>query len=148
MRIVVTVVVCALVAGCSALSGKPPVATPADFAGVVANLARRGVTIERVVSGDAGCSDQALARTAISFLASGAGQTAPTKVYLFSFADKEAFERLRPAIDDCARSFVTDASTFESIDALPFVAAGQGPWTQGFRSALRSGLEEAAQQGG
>ena len=146
---VLLVLLCALLlAGCSALSGRTPAPTPADFAGVVANLARHGITVQHVVSGDAGCADQALARTAISFEARGAGQATPVIVHLFSFADKEAFDRLRPAIDTCARAFVTDPQTFESIDASPFVVAGQGPWAPNFESGMRAALEEAAQQGG
>ena len=137
-----------LLAGCGALRGQTPAPTPADFEGIVANLARRGITVQHVVSGDAGCADQALARTAISFEASGAGQSTPVSVHLYSFADKEAFDRLRASIDTCARSYVTDTETFESIDAVPFVIAGQGPWTPGFEEALRAALQEAAQQGG
>ena len=137
-----------VLAGCSALSGRPPTPTPADFTGIVASLARHGVTIDHVVSGDAGCPDQALARTAISFQARGADQPAPVKVYLYAFADEEAFDRLRAAVDACARSYVSDPSAFESIDASPFVLAGQGPWKAGFEEAVRAGLKEAAQQGG
>ena len=40
----------------------------------------------------------------------------------------DAFERLRATIDDCARSFVTDPETYESLEQSPFVMAGQGPW--------------------
>jgi hypothetical protein len=147
-RALIMALVIAVVAGCSALSGRSPAPTPADFAGVVANLARRGITVERVVSGDAGCDDRTLARTAISFQASGIDQASPVKLYLFLFADQPAFDRLRPTIDACARSFVTDPETFSSIDASPFVLAGQGPWAPAFEAGLRAGLEEAAQRGG
>jgi hypothetical protein len=136
-----------VIAGCSALSGRSPAPTPADFAGIAANLVRRGITVTRVVSGDAGCDDRTLARTAISFEASGADQPSPVKLHLFSFADQEAFDRLRPAIDACARSFVIDPETFSSIDASPFVLAGQGPWSPEFEARLRAGLQEAAHQG-
>jgi hypothetical protein len=138
----------ALVFGCGALRGQTPAPTPADFAGIVANFARRGITVEHVVSGDAGCADQELARTAISFDARGADQSTPVTIHLYSFADREAFNRLRPAIDACARSYVSDPETFDSIDAAPFVLAGQGPWGHGFEEAMRAALEEAAQQGG
>src|SRR5919197_457376 len=91
------------VAGCGAFRGQTPAPTPADFAGIVANFTRRGITVQ------------------------------------------EAFDRLRPAIDACARSFVSDPETFESIDAAPFVLAGQGPWASNFDQALRASIEEAAQ---
>lgn len=137
-----------VLAGCSALSGRTPAPTPADFAGIVANFARRGIAVQHVVSGDAGCPDQALARTAISFEAKGADQSTPVALHLYSFADNEAFDRLRPSIDACAREYVTDPASFESIDAVPFVVAGQGPWAPGFEGGLRAALEEAAQRGG
>ena len=147
-RLLLAAVVLLTVAGCAALRGQTPAPTPADFAGIVANLSRRGITVQHVVSGDAGCPDQTLARTAISFEAAGADQSSPVAIHLYSFADKDAFDRLRSSIDACARSYVTDAESFESIDAVPFVVAGQGPWATGFDAALRSALEEAAQQGG
>jgi hypothetical protein len=137
-----------ILARCSALSGRTAAPTPADFAGIVANFARRGIAVQHVVSGDAGCPDQALARTAISFEAKGVDQATPVALHLYSFADKDAFDRLRPSIDTCARAYVTDPAGFESIDAVPFVVAGQGPWAPGFEGGLRAALEEAAQQGG
>ena len=70
------------------------------------------------------------------------------RIYLYIFGDREAFERLRASIDTCARSYVTDAETFESIEASPFVVAGQGPWAPQFDAALREGLTVAAGTGG
>jgi hypothetical protein len=137
-----------LIAGCGAFKGQTPASTPADFEGIVANFSRRGITVQHVVSGDAGCPDQTLARTAIGFEATGVDQKTAESIHLYSFADKEAFDRLRSSIDACARTFVTDPETFESIDAVPFVVAGQGPWAPGFKQAMRAALEEAAQQGG
>jgi hypothetical protein len=134
--------------GCGMFAARTPAPTPADFAGIVANFARRGITIDHVVSGDAGCPDTTLARTAISFRASGADQATPVTIHLYAFSGQPAFERLRSSIDACARSFVTDPATFESDDAAPFVLAGQGPWAQDFEARLRAGLAEAAQKGG
>jgi hypothetical protein len=146
--LVIAAALMVLLAGCGAFKGQTPAPTPADFEGIVANLSRRGITVQHVVSGDAGCPDQTLARTAIGFEALGVDQPTAVAIHLYSFADKEAFDRLRSSIDACARTFVTDPETFESIDAVPFVVAGQGPWAPGFKQALRAALEEAAQQGG
>jgi hypothetical protein len=143
-----TLFITLILAGCSALSGRAPAPTPADFAGIVANFGRRGITVQHVISGDAGCADQPLARTAISFEAKGVDQTTAVVVHLYSFADKEAFDRLRSSIDACAHSYVRDPQTFESIDAVPFVVAGQGPWAPGFEEGMRAALQEAAEQGG
>ncbi len=137
-----------LVAACGVVSTTPPAPTPADFPGFAIELGKRGVVVEHPVSGDAGCSDPILAPTAIGFDASGLDQAEVVRVYLYIFRNRAAFERLRASVDDCARTFVTDATTFESVEDSPFVVAGQGPWGSQFKAALRSALEVAAGTGG
>jgi hypothetical protein len=137
-----------LVGGCGVISSSPPAPTPADFSDLAIQLAQRGVVIDNVISGDAGCSDPVLIPTAIAMDASGLGQTKPVRLYLYVFRTSEVFERLRSSIDECARSFVTDAESFESIDQSPYVLAGQGPWAPAFEAALREGLKVAAGDGG
>ncbi len=139
----------ALVAGgCGIVSTSPPAPTPADFSDLAIELTQQGIVIDNVVSGDAGCDDPVLIPTAIAMDASGMGQTKPVRVYLYVFRTSEVFERLRSTVDDCARSFVTDPESFESIDQSPYVLAGQGPWAPAFEAALRKGLEVAAGNGG
>jgi hypothetical protein len=139
----------ALVAGgCGIVSTSPPAPTPADFSDLAIELTQQGIVIDNVVSGDAGCDDPVLIPTAIAMDASGVGQTKPVRIYLYVFRTSEVFERLRSTVDDCARSFVTDPESFESIDQSPYVLAGQGPWAPGFEAALRKGLEVAAGNGG
>ena len=133
---------------CSFVETVPPSPTPADFPDTAIQLTQRGVVIDRVVSGDAGCDDKVLAPTAIAFDASGLDQASKVRVYLYVFRNRESFERLRATIDDCARTFVTDPETYESIEDSPFVLAGQGPWAPKFKAALRAGLEAAAGTGG
>lgn len=149
LRAVGGLLLCVLVvAGCGTVETTPAAPTPADFGGIISEFAKRGVVATHVVSGDAGCTDPVLIPTAISFTATGVDQPTPVKVYLYMFNNRAAFERLRPTIDSCARSFVTDPETYQSIDQSPFVAAGQGPWGQGFEKALRDGLAVAAGTGG
>ena len=137
-----------LLAGCGTVETTPAAPSPADFGGIISEFAKRGVVATHVVSGDAGCSDVVLIPTAISFDASGIDQASSVKVYLYIFNNRAVFERLRATIDACARSFVTDPETFQSIDESPFVLAGQGPWGSGFEQALRDGLAVAAGSGG
>jgi len=134
-------------AACGFVSTTPPAPTPADFQGIAGEIVRRGVVIERIVSGDPGCEDAELARTAIRFDASGLGQTEPTTVFLYIFRNRDAYERLRSRIDACARSYVDDPDTFESVETSPFVLAGQGPWAVGLGAALREALVVAAGTG-
>jgi hypothetical protein len=150
-RAVLAVALAALtvvLAGCAALTETPPAPTPADFGGISERLLNAGLRIDHVVSGDAGCDDITLGRTAIAFDSLGLDQTVPTRVYLYIFRNRAAFERLRQTVDACAGSYVTDPSLFESIDASPYVVAGAGPWAPRFRSAVRTAIEEAAGTGG
>jgi len=135
-----------LVAACG-ISTAEPAPTPADFPGVASEITKQGVLIRDIVSGDAGCQDPVLVPTSIGFTMSGLDQTKPVRTYLYIFRNREAYERLRASVDDCARSFVTDPATFESIEQSPFVLAGQGPWAPGFKAALRTALEVAAGTG-
>lgn len=133
--------------GCGTISTSAPAPTPADFQGIAAELTKRGIAIDSIVSGDAGCVDSALVPTAIGFDAGGIDQRAPVRIYLYVFRDRDAFDRLRVNVDACAKSFVTDPETFETAEQSPYVVAGQGPWGPGFEAAVRDALEVAAGTG-
>ena len=148
MSLLLAVVAMHGIAGCSALLESPPVATPADFAGISGYMSSLGFEIEHPVSGDAGCSDEVLRQAAIAFDAHGLDQATPTRIYVYIFADRDAFERRRQTIDACARSYVTDPSAFQSVEASPFVVAGPGPWGPQFKDAIRTALVKAAGTGG
>lgn len=137
----------ALLAACGTISTTPPAPTPADFQGIASELTRRSIVIDALVSGDAGCPDRALIPTAIGLTADGLDQLEPVRIYLYIFRDRAAFERLRASVDACARSFVTDPETFETVEQSPYVLAGQGPWAPQFEAAIRAGLEVAAGTG-
>src|SRR5262245_22274752 len=143
----VVLAVAFLVAGCSVLTEAPPAPTPADFQGIATDIVTRGITIDHIVSGDAGCNDPVLNPTAIGLDASGLDQAEPVRLYLYIFRNREVYERLRSSIDGCARSFVTDAETFEAIESSPFVLAGQGPWAPEFKATLREALTDASGPG-
>jgi hypothetical protein len=135
----------ALVAGgCNAIVASPPAPTPADFAGIASALAARGIGVDHVVSGDAGCADVALGRTAIGFDASGLGISTPTRVRVYIFNDQAAYERRQADIDTCSTTWATDVTTFERLDVVPYVLVGQGPWPTEFKTAARAALIAAA----
>ena len=136
-----------LVAGCGVITTGPPAPTPADFQGIAAEIVSRGIKLDGLVSGDAGCDDHTLVQTAIGFDADGLDQAEPVRLHVYIFRDREAYERLRSTIDACVASFVTDPATFESIDDSPFVLAGQGPWAPEFKATLREALDVAAGTG-
>jgi hypothetical protein len=146
-RLLAVLVVAMLVAGCGMLTTTAPAPTPADFQGIASEIVRRGIAIDHLVSGDAGCNDPVLNPTAIGLDASGLDQAEPVRLYLYIFRNREVYERLRSSIDDCARAFVTDPETFESIESSPFVLAGQGPWAPEFKATLREALTVASGTG-
>jgi hypothetical protein len=143
---VVTLILAAglVLAGCSAFTPQTPKPTATTFAGIVSELALVGVGVENVVSGDPGCDDQRLARTAISFDASGLDQAEPTRVHLYAFKNGTVYDELRPVVDLCARSYVLDPADYAWVDATPYVFAGPGPWAPDFEDALREAIERAA----
>jgi hypothetical protein len=138
--------VLATVAACG-ISTAPPEPTPADFQGIATELTKGRIAIDDIVSGDAGCTDPVLIPTAIGLDAKGLDQAEPVRIYLYIFRNRASFERLRSTIDACARSFVTDPQTFETVEQSPFVLAGQGPWAPEFEAAIRAALEAAAGTG-
>jgi hypothetical protein len=133
-----------LASGCSGLAATPPPPTPADFAGIVSFLSAEGIAVSGVQTGGAGCDDRQLVGPAISLNASGLDQGQPVPIHLYLFKNAAAYDRLRPAVDACAKTYVTDPSTYESVDATPFVAVGQGPWGTAFRAAVQTALTKAA----
>jgi hypothetical protein len=137
-----------LMTACDLVSTTAPPATPADFPGIASILSRRGILVDDIASGDAGCDDQELARTAIAFTAAGLDQAEPTPIYLYIFRNRDAFERRRADVDACLQSYVTDPEDFGLIETSPFVLVGPGPWAPDFAAELRRGLTEAAGTGG
>ena len=125
-----------LVAACDYVETTPPAPTPADFSGMAIEFAKRGLHLDKI-----------LRPTAIAFDASGLDQATPVRLYLYAFADRSTFERLRSSIDACARTYVTDPQTFESIEESPYVIAAQGPWGTQFEATLRTALKAAAGTG-
>jgi len=137
-------VLAAILSGCASVLESAPAPTPADFPGIAGQLGQLGITVKDVTSGDAGCQDPELARTAIRFAAAGLDQAAPATLRIYIFRDAAAYDRRRQDVDACAGSFITDPAGLEMIDASPFVIVGQGPWAPGFTAALRTGLRAAA----
>lgn len=131
-------------AACDALRGSAPAPTAGDFGFFVTELHARGINVENIVSGDAGCSDSNLIPTAIAFKASGLDQPDPVQLRMYIFGSDDAYARRRADVDACAMSWATDPATFEFADASPFVLAGQGPWGPDFTSNLRATVTNAA----
>jgi hypothetical protein len=144
--VLLVVTVCLIVSGCGRATALPS-PTPADFAGIVKELTRAGITVDNVVSGDAGCPDPTLAPTAIAFDAHGLDQAQAVRIRVYIFRNRDSWERLSGSVATCARSYVTDPSGYESLAPSPFVVSGQGPWAPQFAAALKEAFTAAAGNG-
>lgn len=142
------VILGAVLAGCGTISRTPPAPTPADFPGIAGTLSQNGIAVTNIVSGDAGCADPDVAKTAIGFDASGVDQATPVRIHIYIFRNHDTYVRERASVDRCAASFVSDPATYEVQEASPFVLAGQGPWAPTFRERLKAALVAAAGDGG
>ncbi len=147
-RLVTLAAAAILVGGCGTISTTPPPATPTDFPGITGRLNAAGIKADSWVSGDPGCDDADLGKTAIRFRARGLDQVEPVTMYLYVFRNRDAFERNRAAVGPCAAAYVTDPQAFEEIEQSPYVIASQGPWAPEFEAALRATLRAAAGTGG
>jgi hypothetical protein len=147
MTLAATLLASLIVVSCVRTAGAP-MPTPADFAGIVEQLAKQGIAVKNVVSADAGCADPVLSPTAIGFDASGLDQTQVVRIRVYIFHDHDVWQRLSGSVATCARSYVTDDATYESIAPSPFVVSGQGPWAPKFAAGLSVAFSTAAGDGG
>jgi hypothetical protein len=88
--------------------------------------------------------DPDLIGPAVSLQARGLDQATSVPLHLYMFRNIASYQKLRSAVDACARSYITDATTYESLDSVPFVLVGQGPWQPTFKGALQAAITEAA----
>jgi len=146
-RIALVASLALLLAGCGSglevIHGSPK-ETPTDFAGLTQKLANHNLTVDTVVSGDAGCTDQGLAPMAISFTIAGLGEATPLPARLFRFRNDESYTKLRATVDTCAAEWVKEPASLLMIDASPYVLVMEGVTDQAFIDALRTSLHEAA----
>ena len=147
-RLALGLVLGVVAGGCGIVSTTPPAPTPADFPGIANQMLARGITVTDIVSGSPGCDDRDLGRTAIRFSAQGEDQVEPVTLYVYIFRNRDAWERRRTDVPMCARSWVTDPDEYRSIEASPFVLAGQGPWAPRFAAELEAALVAAGGTGG
>jgi hypothetical protein len=149
VRWLVTLVGLALGAtACGTISTSPPPAGPDDFPGISRQLAARGVTIANVVSGESGCDDPDLGRTAIRFDASGQDQAEALPMHLYIFRNRAAWERNRETVRSCAVTYVDDPTAPPPIEVSPYILVAPARLPRELDRALREALDEAAGTGG
>jgi hypothetical protein len=136
-----------LLAGCTALQGKPDEPTPLDFNGIAGEVALQGVEVGRPVSGDSGCGDPTLIPTAVGFDVSGFGVTTPLRARVYIFGDRAAYDRRLSDVETCVGKWATDPENVELLEVSPYILAVQGPIPDDFKAALMRALVDAAGNG-
>ena len=133
-----------LVAGCSYVETTPPPPTPADFRGSPASSSSAASSSTASSRATPAATTRSSARPPSRSTRRGSTRRPRSGSTCTSSGNRATFERLRATIDACARTYVTDPQTYESVEQSPFVMAGQGPWGR----AVRGGPAQGAGGGG
>lgn len=125
--------------------GAAPTPTAGDMSAVQAALALRGVTIQDVVSGDAGCPAQpGLHSNAARFDIVLAGDSQPYQFYLFRWRRPSDFEAAAQHFTDCVDDFaasVTGDVPVDDLEVAPWRAYGPG-WSEDLAVTLEQALRD------
>ena len=135
-----------------ACAGPPVSNTPAPATSIFQELEILGGSTLTLVSGDPGCNQPDMIPYAIhAQVRVPAGASQPTDVYLFTWADHDAWNRGAVAFDSCRAEYAASrpaaGRTVDELDVSPYRAFGAG-WTATLRSALQQAMAEAAGNGG
>ncbi len=108
---------------------------------VIAALVLRGVTVHRLVSGDAGCPSSNLHSNAVHMDVALDGQSATHEIYLFRWRRAGDFDSSGQAFADCIAEYesLNLARPVDRLEARPWRAYGPG-WTDQLRSTLDAAL--------
>jgi hypothetical protein len=120
--------------------------TPADeVADVIAQLVVRGVTVQGLTSGEAGCPGSALHSNGVHFQATLSGQATAADVYLLRWKSSDAFTADATEFDACVAEYEAahPLSTVDQFALDPWRAYGPG-WSPQLRSTLEDALRAAA----
>ena len=135
-----------------ACAGPPIPATPQPATGVFTELAILGGSTPNLVAGDPGCNQPDMIPSAIhAQVRVPATASQLTDVYLFTWADHDAWSRGAVAFDSCRAEYAASQSaaggTVDELDVSPYRAFGAG-WSSALKSALQQAMTKAAGNGG
>lgn len=111
---------------------------------VIAALVLRGVTVHRLVSGDAGCPSSDLHSNAVHMEVALGSQSATHEIYLFRWRRATDFQSSAKPFDDCVAEYgsLNPARPVDRLEALPWRAYGPG-WPDDLRATLTDALRAA-----
>lgn len=108
---------------------------------VIAALVLRGVTVHRLVSGDAGCPSSDLRSNAVHMEVALGSQSATHEIYLFRWRRAGDFDSSGQAFADCIAEYesLNPGRPVDRLEARPWRAYGPG-WTDALRATLTDAL--------
>jgi hypothetical protein len=133
-----------LLAGCGAIGGASP--TPAYAVNdVIGQLVVRGVTVEHVTSGDAGCPGSQLHSNGVHLQVAMAGEAGASDIYLLNWLSSAAFAAAAADFDSCVAEYQTahPGVTIDQVALDPWRAYGAN-WSPDLHSTLASALQAAS----
>jgi hypothetical protein len=128
----------ALLIGCSGTSMPPP--SPGNMDDVIAAFVRRGVTVHRIVSGDAGCPSQPLHDNAVHLEVAVGAQSALKHVYLFRWRKPADFAAAADAFGRCVVEYSASNPGAEATQLHLAPWRAYGPWDPQLRSIVEGAL--------
>ncbi len=140
--ILVTALVGALLTG-ACTSGTTPTPTPGGMDDAIANLVLRGITVHRLVSGDAGCPSSDLHNNAVHLEVSYGSLSSVRQIYLFQWRRSADVDEAAAAFDDCVAEFAETAPGVDvrTVQVSPWRAYGPG-WTDELETMVQDALRE------
>lgn len=139
MRALAAALLAMVVIGCGSFSAPAP--SPGTMDDVIAALVLRGVTVHRLVGGDAGCPSSDLHSNAVHMQVALGSQSATHEIYLFRWRRAVDFDSSGQAFADCIAEFesLNPARPVDRLEARPWRAYGPG-WTEQLRATLDAAL--------
>jgi hypothetical protein len=128
--------------GCGVFVAPSP--TPAAMDDVIAGLVLRGVTVEHLTSGDAGCPGSQLYRNGVHFTVATASDSPSYDVFLLRWDTPAEFAARSDAFTACvgAYSAAHPGASMSQIEVTPWRAYGPD-WPAGLAATLESALHAA-----
>jgi hypothetical protein len=133
-----------LLPGCGAIGGASP--TPAYAVNdVIAQLVVRGVTVQHVTSGDAGCPGSQLHSNGVHLQVTVAGAPGSSDIYLLNWLSSAAFDAAAADFDACVAEYQAahPDATIDQVALDPWRAYG-ADWSADLHSTLAAALQTAS----
>ncbi len=142
MRGLISLLLALTVAACGNFTA--PIPTPGTMDDVIAGLVLRGVTVHRLVSGNAGCPSSELHNNAVMLEVSIDDRSATHAIYLLRWRRASDYAGSAQAFADCVAEYqaLNPGQTVSRVESEPWRAYGPG-WPPDLAPRLLDALRAA-----